>query len=220
MTITHEFVSAKADGGDATLVRPSDWNAEHIITAGSQAVAFAPGASRVGDAYGTTSAITANGGAIANPIHVIAPMQLQSGRFRNTDSSGARSFEWRLYQDVGTNVLEEIPGANGSSSYTATVSSVRDVDAVSAPVLIMPGVYWLVFRNTHATNTFGFGYTAIASSTLGAGITLVSASTISALGSTIDFTAAGDEFTTGGLTRLYGMSLTGRVFGLSTGIYE
>lgn len=25
--ITHTFVSAKADGGDATLVRPSNWNA-------------------------------------------------------------------------------------------------------------------------------------------------------------------------------------------------
>lgn len=27
ITIVHSFVSAKADGGDATLVRPSDWNA-------------------------------------------------------------------------------------------------------------------------------------------------------------------------------------------------
>jgi hypothetical protein len=29
MAITHAKVSAKADGGDATLVRPSDWNASH-----------------------------------------------------------------------------------------------------------------------------------------------------------------------------------------------
>src|ERR1041385_321079 len=29
MPITHTFVSAKSDGGDATLVRPSDWNANH-----------------------------------------------------------------------------------------------------------------------------------------------------------------------------------------------
>lgn len=26
----HAFVSGKADGGDATLVRPSDWNADHV----------------------------------------------------------------------------------------------------------------------------------------------------------------------------------------------
>jgi hypothetical protein len=30
MPITHSFTSAKSDGGDATLVRPSDWNAAHV----------------------------------------------------------------------------------------------------------------------------------------------------------------------------------------------
>ena len=30
MPITHTFVSAKEDGDDETLVRPSNWNAEHI----------------------------------------------------------------------------------------------------------------------------------------------------------------------------------------------
>lgn len=29
VTIKHAFVSPKSDGGDATLVRPSDWNASH-----------------------------------------------------------------------------------------------------------------------------------------------------------------------------------------------
>jgi len=28
--IDHKFVSAKADGGDATLVRPSNWNDHHV----------------------------------------------------------------------------------------------------------------------------------------------------------------------------------------------
>lgn len=30
--VTHKFVSGIADGGDATLVRPSNWNDEHSIT--------------------------------------------------------------------------------------------------------------------------------------------------------------------------------------------
>jgi hypothetical protein len=30
MPITHAKVSAKSDGGDATLVRPSDWNDDHV----------------------------------------------------------------------------------------------------------------------------------------------------------------------------------------------
>ena len=29
MAVKHNFVSPKADGGDTTLVRPSNWNADH-----------------------------------------------------------------------------------------------------------------------------------------------------------------------------------------------
>ena len=31
MALNHTFVSAKADGGDATLIRPSNWNEPHVI---------------------------------------------------------------------------------------------------------------------------------------------------------------------------------------------
>lgn len=31
MGIKHPFTSAKADGGDATLVQPSNWNADHVV---------------------------------------------------------------------------------------------------------------------------------------------------------------------------------------------
>lgn len=30
-TVTHSFVSAVSDGGDTSLVRPSDWNDEHVL---------------------------------------------------------------------------------------------------------------------------------------------------------------------------------------------
>jgi hypothetical protein len=32
MPVTHAFTSGKTDGGDATLVQPSNWNADHTIT--------------------------------------------------------------------------------------------------------------------------------------------------------------------------------------------
>ena len=32
LTVKHAFVSAKADGGDTSVVRPSDWNANHTFT--------------------------------------------------------------------------------------------------------------------------------------------------------------------------------------------
>lgn len=31
-TISHAFVSAKGDGADATLCKPSDWNATHVVS--------------------------------------------------------------------------------------------------------------------------------------------------------------------------------------------
>src|SRR5882724_9007702 len=34
-TLLHKFVSAKADGGDATLVRPTNWNNDHNFSGGA-----------------------------------------------------------------------------------------------------------------------------------------------------------------------------------------
>ena len=49
MGIKHAFTNPKADGGDTTVVRPSDWNAEHVM-ASTISVVF----------DGGTSAITGN----------------------------------------------------------------------------------------------------------------------------------------------------------------
>jgi len=38
MRITHAFTSPKADGSDTSLVRPSNWNADHIITGSTASV--------------------------------------------------------------------------------------------------------------------------------------------------------------------------------------
>ena len=32
MAVTHAFVSSVSDGGDTSLIRPSDWNAAHVVT--------------------------------------------------------------------------------------------------------------------------------------------------------------------------------------------
>jgi hypothetical protein len=44
MPVKHAFTSAKSDGADATLVRPSDWNAGHVIP-------YAPGTFTVATGY-------------------------------------------------------------------------------------------------------------------------------------------------------------------------
>ena len=45
VTVTHPFVSAIADGVDATVVRPSNWNADHTITGTVDVVNGGTGAS-------------------------------------------------------------------------------------------------------------------------------------------------------------------------------
>lgn len=58
MAITHPFVSAVADGGDASLVQPSNWNASH---AGFDLIAGASGAvSTVAAPSVTLQTLTAN----------------------------------------------------------------------------------------------------------------------------------------------------------------
>lgn len=51
VSLKHKKVSAKADGGDSTQIRPADWNAEHdLVTAGSSVYlghdSSAPGAAQ------------------------------------------------------------------------------------------------------------------------------------------------------------------------------
>lgn len=47
MPLRHTFVSAKSDGGDSTLVRPSDWNADHTVSSWEWAsVAASPSTSQ------------------------------------------------------------------------------------------------------------------------------------------------------------------------------
>ena len=38
VSLKHSFNSGKADGGDTTLVQPSNWNAEHTLTAAANSV--------------------------------------------------------------------------------------------------------------------------------------------------------------------------------------
>ena len=45
MSITHAFTSEVADGGDASLVRPSNWNAAHVVSDQNANLVFAGPAS-------------------------------------------------------------------------------------------------------------------------------------------------------------------------------
>jgi hypothetical protein len=70
ITVSHPFVSAKADGSDATLVKPSNWNANHTVVntpgliLGDDALAPPPIASLLWGNQGNATDATNPGGAI------------------------------------------------------------------------------------------------------------------------------------------------------------
>lgn len=162
-------------------------------------------------AASSTQTLAAAGGSTAIPISVPGHMLLRGMTYRNPDTSLARSMEWRLYEDRqnASNTLDEIAGANGSESFTAAAASVRSVAVGSPPVYLGPGLYWLVIRNSHASNALGI--TIVATSLLLPNMTQ-SKTLGSSLGSTLDFVAASWTKATG-----YGMvELHGQVFGQSS----
>lgn len=60
-SITHEFENPKADGPDSTIVRPSDWNAEHVIESSGAGIVLGRDTSGVGDIQELPIAVTPAG---------------------------------------------------------------------------------------------------------------------------------------------------------------
>lgn len=161
-------------------------------------------------AFTTALALAANGGSLAIPIRLEAPMLLQSVSIRNTDTSGARIWGWDLYLQTGlTEILNRVAACSADESYTASAASTRTLDAGSAPVALGAGVYWLVIQNRHGSNTFGLGTTAVSSAF--AQNTGQTKTTTNPNGATLDFIAA----TWAKQTATVAARLNGRVFGES-----
>jgi hypothetical protein len=74
MEITHEFVSVVADGVNTSLVRPSDWNEDHVI----MALAADPGSPVEGQIW-----VVASG---TSPSRVIALKMYDDGATRTIAS--------------------------------------------------------------------------------------------------------------------------------------
>jgi hypothetical protein len=148
-----------------------------------------------------------NGGSIAIPILVQGHMLIQSVTIWSTDTATARTAEWRLYEDRNdaSNSLNEIAALNGTWSFTPSAASARASNAATPGTYLGPGLYWLVIRNTSASQTFGLGSAAASATALG---NTGQTKAIAALASTLDFVAATWTKT----TAIYGARLDGRVF--------
>jgi hypothetical protein len=58
MPVSHAFTNTKADGSDATITRPSDWNAGHVVIVdlATEVTGLLPAANMAFDPYAITYA--------------------------------------------------------------------------------------------------------------------------------------------------------------------
>lgn len=182
---------------DSTLreLRYHNSQRELSATAGWAPYAY-PLHTSLADAGAGNVNLAANGGSVAVPVDVRGHMLLQAVTVRNGDTTTQRDLEWRLYKqrlnngNSGENTLDEVPGANGTLSFTPAASpSNRTSTPSSPPIYLAPGVYWLVLRNTSASQTFATVVPTV--SALSSSANLSQTKTLgSALGASLDFVAA------------------------------
>lgn len=126
MTVTHSFVSPKADGTDTTVMRPSDWNDDHVVDFGEagdiSTQAFADAA-----AAGTT-------GEIADAGHKHAMPTLGYGLSGNSAPA------------VG------LTTASAFVTGTTSLSAATYADITGASVTLAAGT-WLIMASVFATDT-------------------------------------------------------------------
>lgn len=128
MTITHTFESPKADGADATVVQPSDWNATHTIAAGyfmpRVATVTLNNAQIIGLGAGNGITVIAAPGAgkgIAVFLAVLRIHIVGTGYTGGTSDAGVILAESGLAQVHHTSLLPT-PGLGSVGDYVATLS--------------------------------------------------------------------------------------------------
>lgn len=171
-------------------------------------IAYAYGGEMSGyEATTTSTTLAANGGSVAIPVRLDTPMFLQSVSIRNNDVASARSWNWSLWTAQGTATGTRIAVGTAADAFTAGAASNRTIAAASAPVLLRPGLYWIVIQCQHATNNFLIG--GPAAGNLSAIDAAQTKTLTNPLSTTLDFTAATwTKVTTAPIVRL-----NGRVFG-------
>jgi hypothetical protein len=127
-TITHAFTNPKADGADATVVRPSDWNAVHTVdatTLSGYSYDYATSTSPVsltGSTEGTANTVI-TGGTVAYDGATEVLIAVYIPHLESSTTSGASSIAL-LYED--STLLGRIGIVTTTAAATArtTVSSI------------------------------------------------------------------------------------------------
>lgn len=126
VSVKHAFTNPKSDGGDTTVVRPSDWNADHTVPVGAN-----------GDISTQAFGDSANAGAtskLADAGHKHAMPTLGYGLSNNSTPA------------VG------LTTASAYITATTSLSASTYADITGASVTLAAGT-WLVIANVFATDT-------------------------------------------------------------------
>lgn len=139
MPITHAFVNPKADGGDATVARPSDWNAAHtgvlaLANGGTNAVLVDPNADRIlfwDDSAGAFTFLTL-GTALTITGTTINAAVLESGTWSDVVGSRALATTYRNTSGKKRRVTAYLTGGD-----TARAGIECKVGPADPPTIIM-----------------------------------------------------------------------------------
>lgn len=141
MPIKHAFTNPKSDGADATIVRPSDWNADHVIT-GKVKVVLPTGVRFEGSASGSP---TTTGFLVW--VNIPGDMDIAALAFA-VSASGTGTYQWGLF-DYSSDPTSCTKLAGGSGAVGGT--GWREIAATGAPVAVAAGNYALIWQ-TPASN--------------------------------------------------------------------
>lgn len=125
--------------------------------------AMAMGADPTQTFSGSTT-LAANGGAVAIPIFLTAPMMIKSVTIQNNDTATTRKWAWYLMsQSVNDNSISTPQSlatdvfCSAPQEFTPAAASLRTIEASGFPVYAGTGLYWLIIQNQSASQTFALG---------------------------------------------------------------
>ena len=170
--------------GDGSNVKP--------LKVGGQLYAFPEGWAVTGT-YTTAKAIAISGSAgntIRVQISVKSWMWLHNIAFWCTDTTGTHTLEGRLFfqPDFANATYTYLPGSACTWNFTAAAATFQRSTITGGSLIIPPGTYEVVIRNTSASVATNVG--TAAAGTLILGYMRTSTTALGALGSTIDMTMA------------------------------
>jgi hypothetical protein len=127
VSLKHAFSSGKADGVDATLVQPSNWNAEHTLQLDANRLL---GRTSGGPGPVEEISVTGSGSAVLNNGPSITSASITSASITNASATNL----------TVTNYTETLYSANSSTSFTVSLANgtVYNIQLTGSPTITMP----------------------------------------------------------------------------------